>query len=97
MGKFFTPGFFSLPNLLETSVSGSNMAPKFYGYSDYTGEWVAITAKNQISNYEMIGFRLKTSAIKQVIVLGLDDMPDATELGFLNPEFAEYVWGWYNP
>jgi len=96
MGKFFNPGQFSLPNWI-LATTGSNAAPRFFGYSNSTRDWVEITARTQIRSYSSIGFKIKTSAIKEVIVLGLEDMPAEEVLDLFNPEFAEYIWGWYNP
>jgi len=109
LGKFFTPGQFSLSNLIETTGDGSS--PVFYGYT-YDGNWwwkqnetwTKINAKAEIKNYKSICFKVKTSAIKQVFVLGLDDTYNsdamANKLGWWQfdyyPVYAEHIWGWYN-
>jgi hypothetical protein len=94
-GKFFTPGYLSIDKWLESeNVAGKGTAPVFYGYM--SGVWTKLSDKAQFSSYEWIGLRIKTAALKEVVVTGANDMKDEIELQFLPPDFAAGVWDWYH-
>jgi len=95
MGKFFTPGQLAINMLIEnTTISGKGAAPKFYGYQN--DNWVEITERTQISSCEVIGFQLNMQPVREIIILGFEEMPDNVELPILPPDYAEHIWDWYN-
>ncbi|MDR1302354.1 MAG: Ig-like domain-containing protein [Treponema sp.] len=95
LGKFFTPGQFAIDKLITTDGSGNTVAPKFFGMKDEdTG--AAITAKDQIKGYSMIGFELKFASLKEVLVLGFDFSADNSVIPLLPPDIAEQIYGLYH-
>jgi hypothetical protein len=109
MGKFFTPGHFSLENMIETkTVPGRGIAPKFYGFTFDDWDWeftdtYEITSREQIVNYNSghyknrLGFMFKTNPITEVIVYGLDlDLPQTIAVDLIRPDYALILWDWYH-
>jgi len=93
MSKLFKPGQLAINGLIE-NTGGSK--PKFYGYDEETDSLVEITQKAQLSNYGFIGFQFNLQPIKQIVVLGFEDMPDDFAVPIFTPDFAGYIWDWYN-
>ena len=98
LGNFFTPGFFSINNLIETE--GSN--PVFYGIDQSSDEdvYVKITAKTQIDEYGLFGFMFKSTPITNVLLEGSmhdpSEIPATLTLGILPPDIAKIIWDWYH-
>jgi hypothetical protein len=96
LGKFFTPGFLSIDKLIENEQTGKGTAPVFYGVDYwYSTTPTKITSKESINNYDEIGFKLKTDAIKEIIVYGAEDLGDTVIELFSRP-WARTIWDWYN-
>jgi hypothetical protein len=97
MGKFFTSGQLAINGLIDNAtITGKGAAPKFYGYDEQTDNWVEITQKTQLQSYEVIGFKLTTQTIKQIVIYGFEEILDNDVLPLFTPDFAGYIWDWYN-
>ncbi|MCL2154434.1 MAG: hypothetical protein FWH53_02085 [Leptospirales bacterium] len=105
MGKFFTPGWFSLEKLVETeNVSVKGLAPKFYGFKyDYRGDIISsipLTNKTDFVNYDKIGFATKPMTDVIIYVMDSDNSNIDTNKKFLfdafNPDFAQVLWDLYH-
>ena len=94
MGKFFTPGYLSIDKLIEKTGSGNTVAPVFYAYNEDSDDWMIIGQKTAIKDFDLIGFRLLTAPLQEII-LGVD-MPVDVTLDLFPPELAEIVWDWYH-
>jgi len=100
MGKLFTPGQLAIDKLIDYTGSGTTIAPKFYGcYEDNYGDWVGteITAKSNLqSGYEGIGFKINMTPIKEIIILGMEDVSNFEYMSIFSPDFAGQIWDWYH-
>jgi len=98
MGKLFTPGQLAIDKLIETTtIAGKGPAPKFYSYDEQNDEVVEITQRSQIRSYgNTVAFKFKLQPIKEIAIYGLGEMPDSEVLPIFAPDFAEYIWDWYN-
>jgi len=110
LGKFFTPGHFAIDKLLDTIGTGSNLRPRFYGYSNVG--WVTITSKSRIKDYNRVALMMNLQPVKEVILVLEDIIPDSIELNmslfpsdpessdasnaFSMTDFYEIIWDWYN-
>ena len=69
--KLFTPGQLSLDRLFVTESGGR--LPKFYGWKANTeGAGQYISRREEIANYEWIGFMFNLGPLKEVFVQGLE-------------------------
>jgi hypothetical protein len=90
LGKFFTPGQFAIDKLISTEGS----APKFFGMKDGQ-DGTAITAKDQIKQYGMLGFELTFAPLKEVVVYGFEFPADGA-IPLFPPDIAEHLYGLYH-
>jgi hypothetical protein len=96
LGKFFTPGQFAINKLITTEGSGNTAPPQFFGMDDEQGG-TAITKKDQIEQYGMIGFKLNFAPLKEVFVYGYE-FPDVDSIviPLLPSEIAEQLYDLYH-
>jgi hypothetical protein len=97
LGKLFTPGQLSIDKLIETAGTGNSIAPKFYGFADGDDENpVVINNKSEIQNYQIIGFQIKLTPVKEIVVQGFGDLQDTLKLSMFPPKIAESLWDFYH-
>jgi hypothetical protein len=74
LGKFFTPGYLAIDNLVETEFGGGS--PVFYGFKG-DADPVQIKSASEITTtkYDVIGFKITTTKVKDLII-GFTDLTD---------------------
>ena len=94
-GKFFTAGYFGIDKLITTTGTGANVSPAFYGLDDKNNE-VLITNKDDIGQYNTLGFQLKLTPLKEVFVSGFEFPSGNVEyLPIFNTQMAEKIYAKY--
>jgi hypothetical protein len=94
-GKLFTPGQFAIDQLIETESGGK--APKFYGFKEKNPP-VAISGENAFENYDEVGFYIKYTRIKEVILPGLElELPTVdTAVRMFPAPIGQIIYGLYH-
>jgi hypothetical protein len=70
MGKLFTPGQFTLSNLLASDRNGKT--PKFFGFNEDGTGGTFIERQSQFDQFEFVGLQINASPIREVFVSGLN-------------------------
>jgi hypothetical protein len=96
VGRLFTPGYLSLDKIIENT----NGTPVFYGFPQDGGDPVPVSAKGDIANYEVLGFKFKTDPLygSSGVVVKVDgvDVPADYTGPLFAVDIAEALWDAYH-